>query len=121
MLNLREMQEGRQAKKRRSVPWLLGLLVLGLLVFLIMLQSSNLWKSFSVDTASDTLLLYGLSSLNFIALVIFGFIFLRSVVKLVRERRALELGSKIKTRLLVYFALISLLPIIAMAVFSYLL
>ena len=114
------MQEGRQAKKRRSVPWLLGLLVLGLLLFLIMLQSSNLWKSFSVDTASDTLLLYGLSSLNFIALVIFGFIFLRSVVKLVRERRALELGSKIKTRLLVYFALISLLPIIAMAVFSYL-
>jgi two-component system, NtrC family, nitrogen regulation sensor histidine kinase NtrY len=114
------MRERQQAKKRRSVPWLLGLLVLGLLVFLIMLQSSNLWKSFSVDTASDTLLLYGLSSLNFIALVIFGFIFLRSVVKLVRERRALELGSKIKTRLLVYFALISLLPIIAMAVFSYL-
>lgn len=120
MLNLREMREGQMPKKRRSVPWLLGLLVLGLLVFLIMLQSSNLWKSFSVETASDTLLLYGLSSLNFIALVIFGFIFLRSVVKLVRERRALQLGSRIKTRLLVYFALVSLLPIIAMAVFSFL-
>ena len=120
MLNLREMPEVQTPKKRRSVPWLLGLLVLALLVFLIMLQASNLWKSFSVETASDTILLYGLSSLNFIALVIFGFIFLRSVVKLVRERRALQLGAKIKTRLLVYFALVSLLPIIAMAVFSYL-
>ena len=120
MLNLREMPEVQTPRKRRSVPWLLGLLVLALLVFLIMLQASNLWKSFSVETASDTILLYGLSSLNFIALVIFGFIFLRSVVKLVRERRALQLGAKIKTRLLVYFALVSLLPIIAMAVFSYL-
>src|SRR5690606_32695376 len=49
-----------------------------------------------------------------------GFIFLRSIVKLARERKALKLGSKIKTRLLFYFFLVSLLPIIAMAVFSYL-
>ena len=91
-----------------------------LLTVLILLQSSNLWKEFSVDTASDTLLLYALSSLNFIAFVIFGFIFLRSITKLMRERRTLELGSKIKTRLLIYFAAISLLPIIAMAGFSYL-
>jgi len=37
-----------------------------------------------------------------------------------RERRELQLGSKIKTRLLFYFIAISFLPIIAMAVFSYL-
>src|SRR6185369_5242749 len=118
MLNFTEMQNPKTPRKRRKVPWIMGLFVLALLVLLIMLQSSNLWKSFSVETASDTLLLYGLSSLNFIAFVIFGFIFLRNVTKLVRERRALQLGSKIKTRLLLYFALISLLPIVAMAVFS---
>src|SRR5262245_14481297 len=120
MLNFTEMQNQQVPKKRRKVPWIMGLIVLALLVLLIMLQSSNLWKSFSVETASDTLLLYGLSSLNFIAFVIFGFIFLRNVIKLVRERRALQLGSKIKTRLLLYFALVSLLPIVAMAVFSFL-
>ena len=98
----------------------LGVLVLGLLAFLVLLQSSNIWKSFTVETASDTLLLYGLSSLNVAAFVIFGFIFLRSLVKLVRERRTLQLGSKIKSRLFFYFTLVSLLPIIAMAVFSYL-
>jgi len=105
---------------KRSSPWFLGGLVLILLTFLVLLQSSNLWKNLSVDSASDTLLLYALSSLNFIALVIFAFIFVRNLVKLGRERRALELGSKIKTRLLLYFFAVSLLPIIAMAVFSYL-
>jgi len=90
------------------------------LTVLILLQTSNLWKDFPVDTASDTLLLYALSSLNFIAFVIFGFIFLRSIIKLARERRSFQLGARIKTRLLLYFAAISLLPIIAMAGFSYL-
>ncbi|MCV4784730.1 hypothetical protein OFM36_35400, partial [Escherichia coli] len=46
--------------------------------------------------------------------------FLRSILRLARERRALQLGAKIKTRLLFYFVLVSLLPITAMAVFSYL-
>ncbi len=106
--------------KRRTPPWILGGLVLILLTFLVLLQSSNLWKNLTVDSVSDTLLLYALSSLNFFAFVIFGFIFIRSLLKLWRERRASQLGSKIKTRLWLYFFAISLLPIIAMAVFSYL-
>lgn len=110
----------RTPRQKRLRLIALGILVLGLLAFLVLLQSSNIWKSFTVETASDTLLLYGLSSLNVAAFVIFGFIFLRSLVKLIRERRTLELGSKIKSRLFFYFTLVSLLPIIAMAVFSYL-
>lgn len=107
-------------KQSRISPWILGGFVLVLLTVLILLQTSNLWKDLSVETASDTLLLYALISLNFVAFIIFGFIFLRSIVKLNRERRALQLGSKIKTKLLIYFAAISLLPIVAMAGFSYL-
>jgi two-component system nitrogen regulation sensor histidine kinase NtrY len=114
------VQQSENRKQRRFSTFILGAFVLILLSVLIVLQTSNLWKDFSVDTASDTLLLYALSSLNFIAFVIFGFIFLRSIIKLARERRALQLGSKIKTRLLLYFAAVSLLPIIAMAGFSYL-
>lgn len=106
--------------KPRVPPWILGGLVLILFTFLILLQSSNYWKDLAVDSASDTLLLYALSSLNFFAFVILGFIFVRSLLKLRRERRNLALGSKLKARLLQYFFAISLLPIIAMAVFSYL-
>ncbi len=109
-----------QTKKRLAPIWLLGGIVLALLTFLILLQTSNLWKSLSVETASDTLTLYALSTLNFIAFVIFAFIFVRNIVKLARERRSFQLGAKIKTRLLIYFAAVSILPIIAMAGFSYL-
>ncbi len=106
--------------KRRKTPWVIGTLMVASLAMLIILQSTNLWKNLAIESASDLLLLYALSSLNFIAFVIFGFIFLRSIIKLVRERRTFELGAKIKTRLLIYFFAVSLLPIIAMAVFSYL-
>lgn len=98
----------------------LGAFLLTILTFLVLLQSSQIWRLFPVFTASDTLILYALSSLNFFALTIFAFIFLRSVFKLVRERKALKLGSRLKTRLLIYFVAVSLLPITAMATFSYL-
>jgi nitrogen fixation/metabolism regulation signal transduction histidine kinase len=110
---------GELKPKRRSAPWLLGGLVLSLLFVLIALQVFGLWEVFTPDTAADTLLLYALSSLNFVAFIVFTFIFVRNLVKLRRERRAHELGSKIKTRLVVYFITVSLLPITAMAVFSY--
>ncbi len=107
-------------KKQRKVPWIIGSMIVLTFTFLIILQSSNLGRSLAVETASDTLLLYALSSLNFIALIIFCFFFLRSILKLMRERRMSVLGSQIKTRLLIYFFVLSLLPIMAMAVFSFL-
>jgi PAS domain S-box-containing protein len=72
------------------------------------------------ETGSDTLLLYALSSLNFAAFMVFSFILLRSLLRLRRERRERQPGSRIQTRLLVYFVGLSLLPIAAMAAFSYL-
>jgi PAS domain S-box-containing protein len=106
-------------RRRRIVIWSLGIIVL-LLLSVIVSQQLWLWTIIPPDTASDTLLLYALSTLNFVAFVIFSFIFVRNLVKLRRERRERQLGSKIKTRLLVYFIAISFLPIIAMATFSYL-
>jgi nitrogen fixation/metabolism regulation signal transduction histidine kinase len=107
------------SKKRRILFWTLGATVL-LLLFVIVSQQLWLWNIVPLESASDTVVLYALSSLNFIAFVVFSFIFVRNLLKLRRERRERELGSKIKTRLLVYFIGISFLPIIAMAVFSYL-
>jgi nitrogen fixation/metabolism regulation signal transduction histidine kinase len=91
-----------------------------LLLSIILSQQLWLWRVIPPDTASDTLLLYALSTLNFVAFVVFSFIFVRNLLKLRHERRERQLGSKIKTRLLIYFIAISFLPIIAMAVFSYL-
>jgi two-component system nitrogen regulation sensor histidine kinase NtrY len=109
----------KPTRRRRWVPWVFGGVVV-LLLSVIASQQLWLWNVIQPDTASDTLVLYALSTLNFVAFVVFSFIFIRSILKLRRERRELELGSKIKTRLLVYFIAISFLPITAMAVFSYL-
>ena len=114
-----ELDRRRNSKRRRVLLWTLGATVL-LLLFVIVSQQLWLWNIVPLDGASDTVVLYALSTLNFLAFVVFSFIFVRNLLKLRRERRARELGSKIKTRLLVYFIGISFLPIIAMAVFSYL-
>lgn len=87
---------------------------------LIVLQSSNLWKELAIDSSGDLILLYTLSSLNFVAFCVFAFVFLRSIIRLIRERRTFQMGAQIKTKLLVYFFAVSLMPIIAMAIFSYL-
>lgn len=113
------VQARRLTRRRRIVLWTLGITVL-LLLSIIVSQQLWLWTIIPPDTASDTLLLYALSTLNFVAFVVFSFIFVRNLLKLRRERHERQLGSKIKTRLLVYFIAISFLPIIAMAVFSYL-
>lgn len=105
---------------RRTVPWLLAGTVAVLLAIIAAQQLLNLGSVVPPETGSDTLLLYALSSLNFAAFIVFSFILLRSLLKLRRERRERQLGSRIQTRLLVYFIGLSLLPIAAMAAFSYL-
>jgi two-component system nitrogen regulation sensor histidine kinase NtrY len=105
---------------RRTVPWFLAGTVAVLLVIIVAQQLLNLGSVVPPETGSDTLLLYALSSLNFAAFIVFTFILLRSLLKLRRERRERQLGSRIQTRLLVYFIGLSLLPIAAMAAFSYL-
>jgi two-component system nitrogen regulation sensor histidine kinase NtrY len=112
--------ERRARSRRRTVPWVLAGIVALLLSVIVAQQLFNLGAVVPPETGSDTLLLYALSSLNFAAFIVFSFILLRNLLKLRRERRERQLGSKIQTRLLVYFIGLSLLPITAMAVFSYL-
>src|SRR6186997_3569115 len=117
--NLSPERRERIRRRRRALLWVLGITVL-LLLAIIVSQQLWLWTVVKPDTASDALVLYALSTLNFVAFVVFLFIFIRNLLKLRRERKERQLGSKVKTRLLVYFISISFLPITAMAVFSYL-
>lgn len=117
--NLTPERRERIRRRRRALLWVLGVTVL-LLLAIIVSQQLWLWTVVRPDTPADALMLYALSTLNFVAFVVFLFIFVRNLLKLRRERKERQLGSKVKTRLLVYFISISFLPITAMAVFSYL-
>ena len=112
--------EPDRARQRRVRAWLLGSIVVVLLALIAAQGLFNLWAFVPAETGADTLLLYALSTLNFVAFFVFTFILLRSLLRLRRERRARQPGSRIQTRLLVYFIGLSLLPITAMAAFSYL-
>jgi two-component system nitrogen regulation sensor histidine kinase NtrY len=81
-------------RRKRTAPWLLGGLVLFLLSVLVA-QQLWLWTFIPPDTASDTLLLYALSSLNFVAFIVFAFIFVRNLLKLDSQGR----GARPPTRL----------------------
>ena len=114
-----DSREHRIRRRRRMLLWVLGATVL-LLLAIIVSQQLWLWTVVRPDTPADALVLYALSTLNFVAFVVLIFIFVRNLLKLRRERRERQLGSKVKTRLLVYFISISFLPVTAMAFFSYL-
>ncbi len=117
--NLTPERRERIRRRRRILLWVLGGTVV-LLLAIIVSQQLWLWTVVRPDTPADALVLYALSTLNFVAFVVFLFIFVRNLLKLRRERQERQLGSKVKTRLLVYFISISFLPITAMAFFSYL-
>ena len=114
--------DGRKSalSRRRTMLWLLAGVVALLLAIIVAQQLFNLGAVMTPETGSDTLLFYALSSLNFAAFIVFSFILLRNLLKLRRERRERQPGAKIQTRLLIYFIGLSLLPIAAMAAFSYL-
>src|ERR1041385_8913318 len=117
--NLSPERRERIRRRRGVLLWVLGATVV-LLLAIIVSQQLWLWTVVKPDTASDALVLYALSTLNFVAFFVFLFIFVRNLLKLRRERKERQLGSKVKTRLLDYFISISFLPMTAMAVFSYL-
>src|SRR5690242_21917258 len=117
--NLSPERRERIRRRRRLLLWVLGATVLLLLAIMVS-QQLWLWTVVKPETPSDALILYALSTLNFVAFFVFLFIFVRNLLTLRRERKGRQLGSKVKTRLLVYFISISFLPITAMAVFSYL-
>ena len=86
---------------------------------LIAQSGFNLAPFVTPGTAGETLLLYALSTLNFLAFVTLLFVLLRNVLKLVRERRSARLGSKFKSRLVSYAIGLSLLPVLLLFFFSF--
>ncbi|HEY6328490.1 MAG TPA: ATP-binding protein [Blastocatellia bacterium] len=89
------------------------------MVTMIAQGAFNLSPVLSPGTAGQTLLLYALSTLNFLAFIILFFVLLRNVLKLIRERRAGRIGSKFKARLVSYSIGLSLLPLVLLFFFAF--
>ncbi len=92
MISEGEKKKTGNAPTRTRYVWLFGGLAVILLAMLVVLQISGVWNVVTPDGVSDTLALDALSSFVFVAFIIFAFIFLRSFLKLQRERSTGQFG-----------------------------
>src|SRR5215813_8997880 len=93
------------------------LLMLALLVFVQ--AAFNLDPFFSPSEPTQIVLLYTLSTFIFLVLLIFGFVLLRTLVKVWIERKQQKPGSKFKTSILVSLISLTLIPATLLFLFAF--
>ena len=81
--------------------------------------SLNVTDLIRPSDAEQTVVLLALSAFVFLAFVIFALILLRILLKLDAERRRGQLGSRFKTRMVVAFLGLSLVPVSVLFIFAY--
>jgi len=95
----------------------LFLLVLALLVFVQ--AAFNLDPFLSPSEPNQIVLLVTLSAFVFLGLLTFGFVLLRTVIKVWTERKQQKPGSKFKTTILVSLVTLTLIPATCLFLFAY--
>jgi len=108
------------SRQRKGLIAILSACFLVLLLALMTLNGFNL-KILNPSTSNEVLLFTALSILGFVLCVVVGILLLRNILKLFAEQRSRVLGSRLRTRMLVWAAMISVLPVFFMFLFSYLL
>ena len=104
--------------RKRYLFWSL-LASLAILLPLIVWQVSFNFGDYGPTTTAQTFVFWAVSTLIFLLTVTLGFMLFRTGVKLYLERQANREGSRIKTKLLAAALALSLLPVVFLALFSY--
>jgi two-component system, NtrC family, nitrogen regulation sensor histidine kinase NtrY len=106
------IDERRPNRRRWWKIAILALITALLLALLVVQAAFNTLVWLQPSNLSETLSLYVLSTINFLAFVVLLMLLVRNIMKLRRERLQKKLGSRFKTRLVMFFILLSLLPVI---------
>ncbi|HLH30086.1 MAG TPA: hypothetical protein VKY31_02710, partial [Terriglobia bacterium] len=96
-----------------------GLFLLALALLVFVQAAFNLDPLFRPSEPNQILLLYTLSTIVFLVLLVFGFVLLRSLVKVWAERKAQKPGSKFKTSLLISFISLTLIQATCLFLFAF--
>jgi len=104
--------------RKRYLFWS-GLALLAILLTLVVWQVSFTFGDYGPADAGQTFVFWAVSTLIFLLTVTLGFMLFRTGVKLYLERQANREGSRIKTKLLAGALALSLLPVVFLALFSY--
>jgi len=102
-------------RRRREISIIIAIvLVVGLLTF----AESRIIRFGADIPISNTILMFILININLLLLILLIFLVFRNLVKLLYDRRRKVLGAKLRTRLVVAFIALTLLPTIVLFFFS---
>ena len=96
-----------------------GVALLAILITLLVWQSSFTFGEYRPVTAVQTSVVWAVSTLIFLLTVTLGFMLFRTGVKLYIQRQADREGSRIQTKLVAGALALSLLPVVFLVMFSY--
>ena len=107
-------EKERQRRNRELFLILIILCVVGLLTFV-----ETRIINFGADIAvSNTVLMFILININLLLLILMIYLVFRNLVKLIYDRRRNVLGAKIRTKLVIAFVSLTLLPTMVLFFFS---
>lgn len=102
----------RARLRRRWVRIAVLAVATALMFVLLFIQSAfNTLEWLRPKSVGETFSLYVLSTINFLAFIVLLMVLVRNIIKLRRERRERQLGAKFKTRLVIFFIALALLPV----------
>ncbi len=96
-----------------------GVVLLAILLTLLVWQMSFSFGEYGPATTAQTFVFWAVSTLIFLLTVTLGFMLFRTGVKLYIERQANREGSRIQTKFVAGALALSLLPVVFLALFSY--
>jgi PAS domain S-box-containing protein len=99
-------------RRRRIRVVVLAVITVLLFTLLFVQQAFDTLRWWKPDSASETFILFALSTFNFLAFVVLLMVLVRNIIKLRREQKAGKLGARFKNRLVFYFVALSLLPVL---------
>jgi len=108
------------SSRRRSIVIALGVCLLVIFLALVILNAFNL-NFLNPASPQQTLVFLTLSILAFLLFVVVLVLLVRNVLKLYADQRSRVLGTRLRTRMLWGAVLVSIVPLVFMSAFSYLL
>jgi len=107
-------EEEKKRRKREFIIVLVVIITIALLTFV-----ENRLIHFGVDfPVSNSILMFILININLLLLILLLFLVFRNLVKLLYDRRRKVMGAKLRTRLVVAFIALSLMPTIVLFFFA---
>src|SRR6516225_1636674 len=104
---------------RKQRVWLIAGGIAVVLLTAAVFTLGSLSTPFHPEQGNEFLVFFALSTFLGAALLVFGLILLRSLVRMATERRAGQMGSRFKTKMVLGAMGVSLLPVVFMFFFSY--